>query len=337
MKKGEITKLVKEAREALGSVSSLEAWEEIRTTFLGRKGEVAKLTKGLKDATPAQKKELGQAINKAKKDIEAALEKAKLEFGSKQQSAFDVTLPGIGPKQGSIHPLTALRFEVIDIFSSMGFDVLEGPELESDFYNFEALNIPPEHPARDMQDTFFIKGQGNLVMRTHSSNMQGRHMESRKPPFRVIVPGGRVFRNEATDASHEHTFHQLDGFVVDEGINVGHLLGTLRTFFSRLFQAELKVRLRPSYFPFVEPGYELDFSCVNCEGKGCRVCKNSGWVEILGCGMIHPNVLKAIGLGDSGLTGFAWGGGFERIAMMKYGIDDIRLFQSADMRFLKQF
>ncbi|MFH1326251.1 MAG: phenylalanine--tRNA ligase subunit alpha [Candidatus Falkowbacteria bacterium] len=264
-----------------------------------------------------------------------------------QNNFFDVTLPGEKIVSGHLHPLTLVQRDLEKIFKSMGFMILEGPELESDYYNFEALNIPKTHPARDMQDTFYVKSQidtnqkqistnTNLVMRTHTSNVQVRAMEKYGAPMRAVALG-RIFRNEATDASHEHTFHQIEGIMIDENISLANLAAVLKEMFVGLYQQEVNIRMRPGYFPFVEPGLEIEMSCVFCQGKGCSVCKKTGWVEMLGAGLVHPNVLRAGKIDPDKYQGFAFGTGIERLAMLKYGIDDIRLFNSGDLHFLTQF
>lgn len=239
-------------------------------------------------------------------------------------------------KKGHLHPMTRMINQINNIFFDMGFEVADGPEMDSEYYNFDALNIPRNHPARGMQDTFWIKDKENMVLRTHTSNAQVRYMEKNKPPIRIIVPG-KVFRNEATDATHEAQFHQVEGFVVDKGISLANLKSTLETFFEKFFGRDVGVRFRPSFFPFVEPGVEVDMSCFKCEGKGCSICKNTGWIEVLGAGMVHPNVLKNGGIDPEEYSGFAFGGGIERLGMLKYGIDDVRLFFNGDLRFVNQF
>ncbi len=239
-------------------------------------------------------------------------------------------------KKGHLHPLTQVMREVTDSFIAMGFEVADGPEVESEHYNFDALNVPKDHPARDMQDTFWVKGVPETVLRTHTSPVQVRYMEAHKPPFKIIVPG-KVFRYEATDATHEAQFHQVEGLVVGEGITLAHLKYTLSEFFKRLYGESAQIRMRPSYFPFVEPGIEIDVSCMKCGGKGCNVCKQTGFLEVMGAGMVHPNVLRAAGIDSRVYTGFAFGGGIDRLVMLKYGIDDIRLLYSGDLRFVNQF
>jgi len=255
---------------------------------------------------------------------------------------IDVTAPGKKMKKGHLHPLTIVQADIEDIFTAMGFEIADGPEVESEFYNFDAVNVPDDHPGRDMQDTFWIskeegrdKGTGT-VLRTQTSSVQVRYMQTHKPPFRIIIPG-RVFRQEATDASHEHTFHQFEALVVGKKVSVANFLYIAETFFSQFFGKKLNVRLRPSYFPFVEPGFEFDISCTNCQGKGCSSCKQTGWLEVGGAGMVHQNVFEAAGYEKGKYQGFAWGFGLERLAMMKYKIDDIRHFHGGDVRFTKQF
>ena len=256
-----------------------------------------------------------------------------------KQKAFDVTLPGEKMKSGRLHPISQAINKLADIFLSMGFEIVEGPELETDFYNFQSLNFPPSHPSRDLQDSYFVKnplGGENLVLRTHTSNVQIREMEKRTPPLKICT-FGRCFRREATDVSHDHTFYQVEGFVVDKEISLANLIYTMRSILSEFFDKEIKIRLRPAYFPFTEPSYETSFTCVNCNGQGCSLCKNTGWLEIFGSGMIHPNVLKNAGYKEGEWQGFAFGGGIDRLVMLKYQIDDIRWFHSGDLRFIRQF
>lgn len=321
---------------------------QTQVKYMGRKGEVTLLFKKLGEFPPDQKKEMGQKLNEFKQVIEKAFEEKKqcLENASLQKSLehewVDVTEPGTPYKTGHIHPLAQVQYEVEHIFSSMGFTIMDGPEVESEYYNFEGLNIPSWHPARDMQDTFFIKQSadekhGKLVLRTHTSPTgQIRAMEKFGAPLRVIAPG-RCFRNEATDARHEHTFDQIEGMLIDKHISLAHLKGVMQGFLTRLFGRPMKVRFRPGYFPFVEPGLELDMSCLLCSEKGCRVCKHTGWLEFMGCGMTHPNVLKAGGIDSKKYQGWAFGFGLTRLTMMRYGIDDIRLLCGGNLRFLQQF
>lgn len=328
--------------KALGEIrqsQALELLEEIWRKYLGRKGELREFIDKLKNLAKEEKVKAGQLINEIKKELEAEISSRKNQLANLQTDKFetiDVTLPGKKPEYGHLHPHTQMKYRVAEIFHSMGFEVLDGPEMETDYYNFESLNIPKDHPARDVQDTFFIKDRPDLVMRTQTSAMQVRVMEKRKPPLRVIVPG-RCFRHEATDASHEHTFYQVEGFVVDKEISVANLIYTLKSFLSALFKKEIEVRLRPGYFPFVEPGFELDFRCIFCQGKGCSVCQQSGWIELIPCGMIHPKVFEYAGYPKGKYTGFAFGAGLDRIVMLYHKINDIRLFHSGDLRFIKQF
>lgn len=348
-------KILSQALEELKKVTNLDDLKNLDVKFLGRKGLLTDLLKTIKDMAIEAKKEYGQSLNKAKKALVEAFEQTSQKLESDKltkelsKDFFDITFPGLpedplannARETGHIHVLSQLQEETETIFGQMGFAIQDGPEIESEYYNFEGLNIPKDHPARDMQDTFFIKDKsdskhGRLVLRTHTSPVQVRTMEKYGAPLRVIVPG-RVFRNEATDARHEHTFHQVEGLLVDKNISIAHLKGIMTEFLSRLFKKDVVVRFRPGYFPFVEPGLELDFSCLLCGSKGCRVCKNTGWVEFMGSGMVHPNVLKAAGINPEEYQGWAFGFGLERLAIMRYEISDIRLFQSGDLRFVKQF
>jgi phenylalanyl-tRNA synthetase alpha chain len=290
---------------------------------------------------PAEERaSIGKRLNAVKQDLEKALDYQKSQFENALLAAkldaewVDLTLPAPGVRAGSLHPVTQIQHEIEEVFTSMGFAVLDGPEVETEYNNFDALNIPPDHPARDMQDTFWLEG-GNLL-RTHTSPVQVRGMKKLGPPLRMIAPG-RVFRNEEVDASHEHTFYQLEGMMVDRDVSVAHLIYFMKTLLSAVFKREVTVRLRPGYFPFVEPGFELDIECLICSGSGCPVCKQSGWVELLPCGLVHPNVLRMGGIDPEQWGGFAFGLGLTRLVMMRYGIDDIRLLQSGDLRFSKQF
>lgn len=329
-------------------IQSLADVEAIRIKYLGRKnGLLTPILRSLKTLPDDQKKTVGLRANEVRGMIEQMLQ-SKERALRQQASGSDLTLPGITQPRGHLHPMTHVMNEVIDVFRSLGFMVYEGPELESDFYNFEALNIPQSHPARDIQDTFFVKTpieregkrdstQDSWVMRTHTSPMQVRIMEQFKPPIRCIIPG-RVFRNEATDATHEHTFYQLEGFVVDTHVSIGQLIWTLREVFRQYYKQDVTLRLRPGYFPFTEPSYEPDMSCTFCQQQDpqCRVCKGTGWIEMGGSGMIHPNVFKAAGYPDGAYSGFAFGMGLNRLAMQKYGISDIRQFMENDIRLLAQ-
>ena len=342
--KEQLLKLKAEILAELAKAGRPEVWRALEIKYLGRKGELTKILRAVADLSATEKKTLGQLANDVKKEIQEkfAEVKAALEKGAKE-SFVDATLPGIRAEAGHRHPITILQNEIEDLFAAMGFMVLEGPELESDFYNFTALNIPPDHPARDMQDTFYVEtplnpplSGGSLLMRTQTSPMQIRAMQKYGAPLRVVVPG-RCFRSEATDVRHEHTFYQLEGLMIDRGINFSHLKAVLEESGKKLFGPETKLRLRPKYYPFVEPGANGEYSCFLCAGRGCRLCKNTGWLEVLGCGLVHPNVLRAGGLDPKKYQGFAFGYGLDRLAMLKYAINDIRLFHSGDLRFLKQF
>lgn len=342
-----LKKIQNQALQEIDQCKDLKSLQDIEVKYLGRKSELTELMHKLKDLSPEEKKVIGPLSNEVKTSIikkiettRGALEAQEIE---KQLNSelFDITAPGTKYDLGHIHPLSQIQYEVEKIFSDMGFAVMDGPEVESEYYNFEGLNIPGDHPARDMQDTFFVKDKmsdrhGRLVLRTHTSPVQVRTMEKYGAPLRVIVPG-RVFRYEATDASHDTTFYQVEGLLIDKNISLAHLKGVMAEFLSRLFGKEVKVRFRPGYFPFVEPGIELDFSCLICNEKGCSVCKRTGWVEFMGAGMVHPNVLKSGGIDPKEYQGWAFGFGLTRLVMMRYGIDDIRLLQSGDLRFLQQF
>ncbi len=322
--------------------AELEGW---RVAFLGKKGPLTEILKELGRLPAEERPVIGQAANRVKVEMEAALERREQELKSAElqraleAERIDVTLPGRSAALGLLHPTTQIVNRIVSIFTSMGYQAVEGPEVELDYYNFEALNIPPEHPAREMWDTFYVR-QGeegpDVLLRTHTSPMQARVMEKTVPPIRVVVPG-RCYRYEAQDASHESMFYQIEGLAVDEGITMADLKGTLTTFAKRLYGPDVRVRFRCDYFPFVEPGAEMSVSCVICKGAGCRVCKGTGWLELMGAGMVHPKVLEGVGYDPDRFTGFAFGMGPERIAMVRYGIDDIRLFYGNDLRFLQQF
>lgn len=341
--KDSLKDLKHEAQKDLEDIKDSDQLEALRNKYLSRKsGLITNVLKQLKDVTEDERREIGAAANQVKTEFIESLKEIQKRLAPDQPTEyFDVTLPGTKYPEGHLHPLTKVSQEVEDIFASMGFNRYEGNELDNEFYSFESLNIPATHPARDMWDTFYVDAKpdqklGRPLFRPHTSAMQVKIMKDNKPPLSTIIIG-RCFRNEATDASHEHTFHQIEGFAVGTDISIANLIDTLRGFLSTLFKAEVKVRLRPSYFPFVEPGFELDFSCLQCQGKGCKVCKNSGWVELLGCGMIHPKVFEYAGYEKGKYTGFAFGVGLDRLTMMRFGINDIRLLQSGDLRFLNQF
>ena len=329
------------ALEEIRACDTREGLPALDRKYLGKEGEVGKLLASIKDASAEERPRIGQEANALKQAIGAALETRRDELAAarleeeRRATGFDATLPGRKLRTGSLHPVTQVTRELEDIFVSMGYSVLDGPEVELDYYNFKALNIPADHPAREMFDTFWCDHEQNLVLRTHTSPVQIRALEKLDPPFRAIVPG-RCFRNETVDASHEHTFHQMEGLVVGEGITVGHLIGTMKTFLRELFGREPEIRLRPGYFPFVEPGFELDVRCPFCT-DGCSVCKRSRWIELCPCGMVHPEVLRYGGVDSQTYTGFAFGLGLSRLVMLRFGIDDIRHLMGGDLRFLEQF
>jgi phenylalanyl-tRNA synthetase alpha chain len=335
----ELEKLVTEANTAISASQDLKTLEQLRIDYLGKKGIITAQLKQLGKLSAEERPAAGEKINLAKQAVHASLEQHKtilktLELGQKLASeTIDVTLPGRGQNSGSIHPVTQTIDRIVALFGSAGFEVAEGPEIEDDQHNFEALNIPANHPARAMHDTFYV--DENTVLRTHTSPVQIRVMENNKPPLRVIAPG-RVYRCDS-DLTHTPMFHQIEGFVVDKDVSFAHLKGLLNQFLSAFFEKELPLRFRPSYFPFTEPSAEVDIACVMCEGKGCRVCSHTGWLEILGCGMIHPNVFNAADIDNDEYTGLAFGLGVERMAMLRYGVNDLRLFFENDSRFLQQF
>jgi phenylalanyl-tRNA synthetase alpha chain len=331
--------------EEVARASTLDEVTAIRVKILGRKGQLAALSAHMPKFPPQDRPEIGRILNNAKKGIESAVDEKESflksqALGSRLDSEWlDLTEPAPGPRPGSLHPVTQVQRELEQLFTSLGFAVLDGPEVEFEAYNFDKLNIPADHPARDMQDTFWLKAalnQTSRLLRTHTSPVQVRGLEELGPPLKMIAPG-RVFRNEEVDASHEHTFYQIEGMMVDRDVSVAHLIYFMKTFLSAVFHRDVKVRLRPGFFPFVEPGFELDIQCLICGGPGCPVCKYSGWVELCPCGLVHPEVLRHGGVDPEIWNGFAFGLGLTRLAMMQYGIDDIRLFMSGDLRFLKQF
>lgn len=333
--------LIHDALARAAAARDVESLRAIEREFLDKGGVVSALLASIPTLPPEDRKATGQRSNQIKAALEAAfserrsaLEEAALARES-DAVAFDPTIAALKVERGSLHPITQVTRELEDLFTSMGYVVLDGPEVERDWYNFEALNITKDHPARDSQDTFYIEGKGDLVLRTHTSPVQVRAMERMKPPFRAIVPG-KVFRQETTDASHEHTFHQMEGLVVGKDISVGHLIGAMKTLLRGVFGRDIEVRLRPGYFPFVEPGFELDAKCPFCE-VGCSVCKQSTWIELLPCGMVHPNVLKSGGIDPEQWSGFAFGLGLSRLVMLRQKIDDVRHLLSGDLRFLEQF
>lgn len=342
----EINTIKESFRAALEETPAIERVEELRIAYLGRKGALTLILRALKDLPSEERKRIGEEANRLRREIEeqlaekrAELEKTVHESALKREW-LDVTRPGIKSLRGHLHPVTRVLREIEEIFHSMGFATAEGPEVETDFYNFEALNMPPGHPARDMWDTFWLKknpGQKSpLLLRAHTSPVQVRYMEMHQPPIRIIVPGV-VYRYEATDASHEIQFHQVEGLMVDKHISVANFKAIMQEFSSRLFGKKVSIRLRPSYFPFTEPSFEADISCVVCAQRGCSLCKQSGWLELFGAGMVHPSVFKAAGWNPERIQGFAFGIGFARLVAMKYKIPDVRLLNSGDLQFLKQF
>jgi len=324
----------------LANVCSLQALEELRVKYLGRKGLIAELTGSIPSLAAQERGNFGKEVNALKNKLLNLLsEKEKSLAGDKLKSGdvdIDIGMPGIASGLGTVHPITRVIDEICAIFSHMGFCVLEGPEVETEYNNFTGLNIPLEHPSRDAFDTFYLKNYPKLLLRSHTSPVQVRAMKAHKPPLAIVVPG-RVYRPDAVDASHLFMFHQIEGFLVDENIRFSDLKGTLSLFAKSVFGSDIKMRFRPHFFPFTEPSAEVDISCIICKGKGCSACGRKGWLEILGAGMIHPNVFKQVGYNPGKYTGFAFGMGIERIAMLKYGINDIRLFFENDLRFLKQF
>jgi len=322
-------------------VKNLESLNDFKIKYLGKKGFVTSLFSIMKDLSPEERKDFGNHINKLKNEIEDFIAQLsdtyiKMETEKKLKNEWlDITMPFKQNKfSGHLSPISRITFEIMDIFKNLGFSIFDGPQSEDDYHNFTALNIPETHPARDMQDTFWLKNK--MLLRTHTSPVQIRAMETFDPPLKGIAPG-KVFRYEAIDASHEISFYQVEGIMIDKNISVANLIYFMKTLLSEIFKKDIKIRLRPGFFPFVEPGFELDIQCLICGGKGCSVCKNVGWVELLPCGLMHPNVLKEGGINPEKWTGFAFGLGLSRLAMMSYGINDIRWFASGDLRFLEQF
>lgn len=338
--KEELEALQEKALTEIDEASDNETLNNIRVALLGKKGELTAILKGMKDVSPEDRPTVGKLVNETREAIEQKLLEAKKRFDEAELSfklkseKIDVTLPSKDVPTGHLHPNTVALNEVEKIFTGMGYEVAEGPEIEYDYYNFEALNIPANHPAKDEQDTFYINK--DILLRTQTSPVQVREMETGRLPIRMIAPG-RVFRADEVDATHSPSFHQVEGMVIDKGITFADLKGTLAEFAKELFGEDTKVKFRPHHFPFTEPSAEMDVSCFKCGGKGCRFCKGEGWIEILGCGMMHPNVLRMSGVDPDVYTGFAFGVGLERIALLKYEIDDMRLLYENDIRFLKQF
>ena len=336
------SEIKKQGLKEIEEAKDLKKLDRVYKKYLGREGEVFLVLKNLKDFPNEKRKEIGKEINLVKIVIKERIEKKMIELKREETAEIlkkdwiDVTIQGDKIEKGYLHPITLTLRKIQEIFQNMGFSIVEGPEVETEWYNFDALNIPKDHPARDAWDTFWLKDDEKLLLRTHTSPVQIRYMEKNQPPFRIIVPG-RVFRHEATDASHEINFYHLEGLMIDKQISMANFKAIMEHFLKSFFGKKIKMRLRPSFFPFTEPSFEIDISCVACKGKGCSVCKKTGWVEVMGAGMVHPNVLKAGGLNPKNWQGFAFGMGIERLIMMKYKIDDIRLFYNGDLRFLKQF
>lgn len=336
----QLEKLMSEAQQAVNVAADLQSLDQVRVNYLGKKGSITEMMKELGKLPPEQRPEAGQVINRAKQTIQGAIEAKKETLQSAKLQAqlesetIDVTMPGRSRGIGGLHPVTRVLYRIEDLFNQLGFEIAEGPEIENDFYNFEALNIPESHPARAMHDTFYINDK--LLLRTHTSPVQIRVMQERQPPLKIIAPG-RVYRCDS-DVTHTPMFHQVEGFMVDKHVSFTDLKAILIDFLQQFFERDdLEVRFRPSYFPFTEPSAEADIQCVMCSGAGCRVCKQTGWLEVLGCGMVHPNVFKHVNIDSETYTGFAFGMGVERLAMLRYGVNDLRLFFENDLRFLQQF
>lgn len=337
MEKIDLKAIKNRAEDELGKARGLKDLDGVFKKYLGKKGKITQILKTLSQLPKERRAKIGKGVNELKNFLEEKIEDKKSSFAEAAEDKeewLDITAPGKKPVVGHLHPLTLIKRRIEEIFQAMGFSVVEGPEVETERYNFDALNIPKDHPARDLWDTLYLKG-GNLL-RTHTSPVQIRFMEKNEPPFRIIVPG-RVFRHEATDAKHEVNFYQVEGLMVGKDVSVANFKAIIQEFLNRFYQKEIKLRLRPSFFPFTEPSFEIDISCIVCGGKGCSTCLGQGWIELMGAGMVHPNVLKNSGLNPKNWQGFAFGMGLDRLAMMKYKVDDIRLFYSSDLRFLQQF
>ncbi len=331
--------LVQQSAQALNNARDLQALDQVRVHYLGKKGALTEYLKSLGQLPPEERPKVGEAVNRAKQTLQAAIDARRTDLEGQAIQArlaaekIDVTLPGRGQRSGGLHPVTRTLQRIQSLFAQAGFTVVEGPEIEDDYHNFEALNIPESHPARAMHDTFYF--DAHLLLRTHTSPVQIRTMENTPPPLRFIAPG-RVYRCDS-DVTHTPMFHQVEGLLVDEAVSFADLKGMLDDFLRHFFEKDLKVRFRPSYFPFTEPSAEVDIECVICGGGGCRVCKQSGWLEVLGCGMVHPKVFENVGIDNERYTGYAFGMGVERLAMLRYGVNDLRLFFENDLRFLRQF
>ena len=336
----DLEQVLKQAQQAVADAADLQQLDQIRVQYLGKKGEFTAQLKALGQLPAEQRKDAGQAINEAKRELQSAIEQRKSTLEAEklnsrlQEETIDVTMPGRGQQNGGLHPVTRTMQRIEQLFAKLGFDIAEGPEIEDDYHNFEALNIPSHHPARAMHDTFYF--DASTLLRTHTSPVQVREMETTKPPLRLIAPG-RVYRCDS-DLTHTPMFHQVEGLMVDRDVSFADLMGTLDSFLRLFFENDnLQTRFRPSYFPFTEPSSEVDIQCVMCGGEGCRVCSHTGWLEVLGCGMVHPEVFKHAGIDNEKYTGYAFGMGVERLAMLRYGVNDLRLFFENDLRFLKQF
>lgn len=338
--KDQLNSIKLQAEKELSTVATISELENLRVKYLGKKGELTLVLRGMGALSPEERPVVGQLANEIRAGIESKMDSVRLELQKKERDSklvsefIDVTMPGKRKALGRRHPLSIVLDEIKEVFIGMGYEIAEGPEVELDYYNFEALNIPKEHPSRDVQDSFYINE--NIVLRTQTSPVQIRVMENRKPPIKIICPG-RVYRSDAVDATHSPVFHQVEGLVVDKGITMGDLVGTLKLFAKSLFGEKTDIRLRPHHFPFTEPSAEVDVSCWTCGGSGCRVCKNEGWIEILGAGMVHPKVLEVCGIDPEVYSGFAFGLGVERTTMARFNIDDLRLLYENDIRFLRQF
>lgn len=335
-----LMQISEELKQELGQVQGVQALEALKVKVLGKKGSLTALLRGMGQLSPEERPKMGQLINEAREELTALLDAKEAELAQKEKEerlekeAIDVTEPRDIPQVGAEHPIQLVLNEVLSCFEGLGYEVVEGPEVELDHYNFELLNLPKNHPARDAQDTFYI--DDNIVLRTHTSPVQARTMLTHKPPIRIVCPG-RVFRADEVDATHSPVFHQIEGLVIDKDVTMGDLKGTLDAFAKKLYGSDIEVRFRPSFFPFTEPSAEVDLTCFNCHGAGCKVCKGTGWIEVLGCGMVNPKVLEMCGIDSSVYSGFAFGIGLERITMLRYGIKDMRLLYEGDLRFLKQF
>lgn len=336
----QINQIVEGARASIAAAGSTAALDTLRVQLTGKKGSLTQLMRGMGQLSPEERPRMGALINSARDTLAAMVEARAQALGRAEREArliaeaIDVTEPRPWPKTGTLTPVSMVLGELADIFTGMGYEVVEGPEVEKDYYNFELMNLPKNHPARDAQDTFYIEDA--IVLRTHTSPVQARTMLTRKPPIRIVCPG-RVFRADEADMSHSPNFHQMEGLVIDRNISMANLKGTLDTFAKALYGEDITTRLRPSFFPFTEPSAEVDLTCMACRGKGCRVCKGTGWIEVLGCGMVNPKVLDMCGIDSAVYSGFAFGMGLERLAMLKYGINDLRPLYEGDLRFLTQF